>query len=240
MKKIIAILLVVIMITGLTACGNNNPASTDLEDTTSESEQSSTNQTENNNDDPIVSSSISIEDVMNAKESPEKDFEIVDYGDGIVEITKYLGDDVIVVIPATVNGKAITRIGAYVFANNYHPNTKAVRLSDSVKVVDTGAFGLNNSLEIFIAGSDLEEIGEGAFQNCVNLREVVLNDGLLRLASACFSECTSLLSIEIPDSVSEIHMLAFYPCAEGFTIIGSNNSAAADHAASEGITFQSK
>ena len=229
MKKSIVIALLLTLLTmSLVACGTN---------VTPEQLTSSNNKANNGS---VVSDKITVDDLMNAAESPEEDFEITDYGDGIVELSKYLGDDSIVVIPATVNGKAITRIGAYVFANDYHPNTKAVRLSKSIRVVDTGAFGLNETIEVFVAGDGLEEIGEGAFQGCVNLCEVILNDGLLKLGSACFSDCVSLTTIEIPDSVSEIHMMAFYPYSDGFSIVGSSGSYAERFCEEQDITFKEK
>lgn len=240
MKKVIAMLLAVVLVLGLAACGNGNGDATEPKKTTSGNEQSTDNQTEGTTGTPVASGDVTLDKVLNANESPESDFEILDYGNGIVELTKYLGDDEIVVIPSTVNGKEITQIGAYVFANDYHPNTKAVRLSDSVKVVNQGAFGLNETLEIFVAGSGLEEIGDGAFQSCTKLSEVVLNDGLVKLSSACFSDCIMLLSLEIPSSVTDIHMLAFYPCADGFTIVGMAGSAAEQHATSEGINFKAQ
>ena len=39
--------------------------------------------------------------------------------DGTVEITKYIGDDVDVVIPSKIKGKKVTSIGSYAFKKEY-------------------------------------------------------------------------------------------------------------------------
>ena len=51
-----------------------------------------------------------------------------------------------------------------------------------------------------------------AFYGCRDLREVVLNEGLVKIGNFAFDECRSLESITIPSSVKEICKLAFYKC----------------------------
>ncbi|MBQ2781271.1 MAG: leucine-rich repeat domain-containing protein [Clostridia bacterium] len=240
MKRIVCILMVVMLLLCCVACGNNtdDPTTPSNNNGTQSSETTGDNKNPNN-DNQGNSGNVTLDAVLGAKASPESDFEITDYGD-VVEVSKYLGDDEIVVIPETINGKKVTRIGAYVFANDYHPNTKAVKLSDGITTVSTSAFGLNAVLEIFVAGSGLVEIGEGSFQNCSSLSTVVLNEGVKTLGSACFSSCAKLEEIEIPSSVTEIHRLAFYYAAENFTIVGVTGSAAETYANEQQITFRAK
>ena len=45
------------------------------------------------------------------------------------------------------------------------------------------------------------EIGNGAFQDCSELREVVFNDGLQKIDDRAFCYCTSLSSITFPTTV---------------------------------------
>ena len=229
MKNFLCIILALMLCLSMVACGESQNTPTGENGTTEPSSATIT---------PTPSGNITLDQVMSAPESPESDFEVVDHGNGVVELIGYLGNDEIVVIPETWNGKEITNISGYAFANDYHPNTKAVRLSDSVKVIDTGAFGLNNSLEIFVAGNSLEEIGSGAFQNCENLKEAILNDGLLSLAPAAFAGCTQLNEIVIPATVTDIAGIAFYAMGEDFTIIGQEGSAAETYANAEGYSFK--
>ena len=181
---------------------------------------------------------ITLDAVMNYPESPESDFECADHGNGDVELLGYLGDDEIVVIPETWNGKKITTISSYVFANE--SPIKAIRLSDSVKEVMDGAFGVNQSLEIFVCGSGVENIGVGAFQECRNLHTVKLNEGLKTIEGVAFGGCDSLLELEIPASVTEIQPMTFTNASENLVIVGAAGSEAERFAASEGIEFRAK
>jgi len=55
-------------------------------------------------------------------------------------------------------------------------------------------------------------IGPHAFQNCRNLKEVVLNDGLEIIEDSAFDDCKALESIDLPDSLEEIGQWAFHGC----------------------------
>ena len=59
--------------------------------------------------------------------------------------------------------------------------------------------------------SSVKEIGEWAFSDCANLKEVILNEGLEKIGTGVFSN-TNIESITIPDSVEEIGESAFSGC----------------------------
>lgn len=181
---------------------------------------------------------ITLDAVMNHPVSPESDFRCYETEDGTMKVVNYLGDEEIVVIPETWKGKPITAIGSFVFAND--SPVRAIRLSDSVKEVMDSAFALNQSLQIFVCGSGMENIGVGAFQECVNLHTVRLNDGLKTIKGASFGGCKSLLELEIPESVTEIQPMTFYNGPEDLVIVGTAGSEAERFATSEGIEFQAK
>ncbi len=234
MKKFIALILAVLMVISLAACGNSDAP----EQASSGNEQVKSSNTESENDNSFDPHEITLDNLMKAPESSESDFECVDHDNGDVELLRYLGSSEIVVIPETWNGKEITTIASYVFAND--SPVKAIRLSDSITNLKEGSFGLNESLEIVVCGEGLEEIGKGAFQNCTNLQEIVLNDGLRKIDNFSLSGSDRLMSVEIPSSVTEINYAAFYIVPEGFTIIGETGSYAEEFATSQGIKFQSK
>ena len=56
------------------------------------------------------------------------------------------------------------------------------------------------------------------FEDCENLKEVVLPEGLTAIPNGCFAFCESLSDIQIPSSVKTIDDYAFYLCTslEGF------------------------
>ena len=188
-----------------------------------------------NKGDNVVSGEITMEQLMAAPESPVEDFEITEYEEGKAILLGYLGDDEIVVIPESLN---ITHIEKYTFSKDC--GVKAIRLSNTVQVLHQGAFGLNENLQLFVSGTGLVEIGAAVFQSCTNLREVVLNHGLLSIKEFAFGGLPHVNSIEIPASVTEMSTAVFFPSAEGFTIIGEAGSYAEQYAREEGIFFQAK
>ncbi len=234
MKKFIALILSVLMMISLVACGNSDTS----EPTSGGNEQVESSETDGENDNSLDSSAITLDDLMKAPESSESDFECVDHGNGDVELQGYLGSSDIVVIPETWEDKKITSIGTFAFSED--SPVKAIRLSDSITNLKMSSFVLNRSLEIVVCGSGLTTIGETVFQECSNLRTVVLNDGLVTIGGGAFGFCTSLSELEIPESVTDIQPTPFYDNAEDFKIIGKAGSAAEQYAASVDIPFEAK
>lgn len=232
MKKLIALLLALVMVLSLAACGKDND-----EQTGGETESADAQIQENGSEEkePVASGEITMAALMAAPESPAEDFSITEYEEGKAILLGYLGDDEIVVIPESLN---ITHIEKYTFANN--TDVKAIRLSNSVEVIGFGAFGGCEALQLVACGDAIRELGESAFQNCYNLREITLKDGLTKIEAYALSGSDCLMSVEIPASVTEIHYAAFYAAAEGFTIIGEAGSYAEQYATEEGIPFQAK
>jgi len=74
------------------------------------------------------------------------------------------------------------------------------------------------------------EVEEAAFQDCRQLKEVVLNEGLKKIGRMAFKTCISLGRIICPSTVTEINGAAFYDCDsvkavvlnEGLATIGNN------------------
>lgn len=242
MKKYLALLLALAMVFCFAACGEDAPAAgTNGEDKTSAPAAQTTPAEDNDPPSlPVTSGEITLEAVMNAPESPESDFEISVFGEDIVEISAYLGDDAIVVIPQTIEGRTVTKVAAYTFANDYHPSVKAVRLPDTVKVIDNSAFALNPALEIVVCGNGLETINQAAFQGAENLRELILGESLVAIGPLGIAGCKSLKTVTLPESATDIAAIAFAYAPEDFTIIGVAGSAAEQHANEQGINFKAK
>src|SRR5690554_4224971 len=220
MRKIIITLLILTMVLGCVACKSN----TGGKDSTSPPVTSSTpgnddtnNGKDNESDkDKKPTKDITMEDLLNHPESPESDFKCMEGKEGLV-LLNYLGSDEVVVLPETIDGKPITSISKYTFANT--DAIKAVRLSDSVTELEFGAFGECTGLELFASGSGLEIIGDSAFLNCKSLREVRLNEGLKTIEASAFGFCTSLSSVDIPASVEDISDAPFIGMSDEFTVI---------------------
>ncbi len=68
-----------------------------------------------------------------------------------------------------------------------------------------------NLTQVIIPDS-VTSIGYGAFRNCTSLESVTIPDGMTSIGAYAFSGCTSLTSITIPDSVTSIGKGAFSGC----------------------------
>lgn len=93
------------------------------------------------------------------------------------------------------------------------PLLESVKLPDSVKTIGRYTFSLVSKLARFDAGSGLEFIMAGAFNDCPMLNVLNLNEGLLEIDQYAFAACTMLdnnaqRSI-IPKSVRRIGYGAF-------------------------------
>jgi len=238
MKKFLSLVLVVLLLAMCTACGGNEdtPSNTDPQNSgTTSSNNNSTTEPNNQNDKPKT---ITFADVNNAPTSPATDFFCNDDGNGGLIILEYLGDDEIVVIPEEINGKAVTKINKFVFAND--SSVMGVKLSSTIKEIDEGAFTQNTKLQYVICGNGLETIGASAFFGCSSLCEIKLNEGLKTICKQSFTSCEALKSIEIPASVGTIELVAFNMMADDFKIIGVAGSVAETYAKESSFNFEAK
>ncbi len=64
-----------------------------------------------------------------------------------------------------------------------------------------------------IVESDVVALGEGAFNNCHKLEEIVLPDSITEIPDSCFFACSSLKMISLPNSLVRIGKGAFSSCA---------------------------
>ena len=70
----------------------------------------------------------------------------------------------------------------------------------------------NDRKGTFMVPDGVTEIGNGAFQYCEQLREVILPDGVTKIGEKAFLWNKQLNYVEIPDSVTEIGAYAFEYC----------------------------
>lgn len=77
--------------------------------------------------------------------------------------------------------------------------------------IESGAFEYNDVIETVIIPSQIEEIGSFAFQNCSNLKNIQLSEGLKTIGDSAFWGC-AMETIELPDSLEVIYPYAFFYC----------------------------
>lgn len=133
-----------------------------------------------------------------------------------------------ITIPSSINGKTIKTIYSNVFSDFEFNNDKLITLiipSTIIKIHDN-AFSNCNFIEkvVFDSASKLEEINEGVFSFCTNLKEIVFPTTLKKIEKDSFLECKSLTKIILPKTIKTISASAFYKCEnlEGFYIDGES------------------
>ena len=89
---------------------------------------------------------------------------------GDVVIVRYLGEDEQIVVPATLDGKAVTVIGSRAFEMN--PDITSLEIPDGVKKIEDHAFAVDKGIATLTLPATLTEIGEAAFQQCERLKTV--------------------------------------------------------------------
>ncbi|KAL7542369.1 hypothetical protein ACHAXR_011761, partial [Thalassiosira sp. AJA248-18] len=71
------------------------------------------------------------------------------------------------------------------------------------------AFGYCSSLESIRLPSTVTEVGDRAFWDFIELKEVVPNEGLQKIGRQAYRDCPLLDSIRLPSTVTEVGNQAF-------------------------------
>ena len=218
-KKILSIAACAAMVLSLTACGNNEDPFANLPETSSSRSISTPNNSKPAA--PSTPAAPSAPDRTPATSStPEADTEIdwstVPYADemdfvvrdvdGGVTIAEYLGNDAVVNIPPTIDGKKVVTISS--INRNYVTH---VNIPDGVIGIGERAFSVCSLISVTLPNS-ITELCKSAFDGCQDLTNVTIPDSVTEIGSATFNICTSLTDVNIPNSVDKIDTNAFYGC----------------------------
>lgn len=141
-------------------------------------------------------------------DSPIEDFEY-EFKDGEVKITKYIGTDRKIRIPAEIKERPVTVIGEEAFCEY---DLTYIYIPDSVTLIEESAFWSCECLEEISFPASLEVIGKSAFEYCDGLTTLVLPENLRELHDDAFYGCSSLKEVHLPQSLSEIGSYAFAYC----------------------------
>lgn len=144
-------------------------------------------------------------------ENPASDFEYEENEDGTITITSYIGTDPDVVIPAKIEGKDVTAIGAFAFWDAKEL-LRSVVMPDTITIIKEHALGSCEKLEKVVLSNNLTTIELEAFTNCTALKNVTLPATLTSLGNEAFYSCTSLKHITIPSALSSWGESAFWEC----------------------------
>lgn len=87
-----------------------------------------------------------------------------------------------------------------------------ISLPDGVSDIPEFMLIGNRQLKSVCLPPSISLIDEDAFQNCIGLHNVVLNDGLRHIAARAFSGCVELNEVVLPFSVCSLEEEAFSGC----------------------------
>jgi hypothetical protein len=85
-------------------------------------------------------------------------------------------------------------------------------IPNSVKEIEPQAFSNCKSLKTVSLSDELVSIGEGAFDGCSSLIEIVLSKGITAINKCTFRNCTSLTSVTLSEELKTINDYAFDGC----------------------------
>ena len=178
----------------------------------------------------IVISILSSNNLMMAKDTTTKNTKIekvvttkdFKFKDGV--ITKYVGKGGKVVIPSTINGQKVIKIGDNAFFEcSSIKNIKSITIPDSVTSIGYRAFACCENVKSITIPNSVTQIGEDAFGACYNLTNIILSNKLTQIGDGTFAGCKNLTNIIIPNSVTSIGKSAFGGCESLISITIPNS-----------------
>ena len=114
------------------------------------------------------------------------------------------------IIPSTIDGKSVTRIGREAFIGCR--SLTSVIIPDSVSIIGWAAFVGCSSLKNITIPDKVTSIVDHAFAHCTSLTSIIIPQGITRIGQQTFNNCTSLTSINIHENVYTIGLHAFENC----------------------------
>ena len=109
-------------------------------------------------------------------------------------VKEYIGTGGAVTIPATVNGKPVTKINTEVFCER--SDVTSVTLQEGLQYIGNKAFYGTGITSISLPNS-ITGVGDETFAACPSLTSISIGSGSLTVGSSPFSKCPNLASITV-------------------------------------------
>ncbi|MBE7058525.1 MAG: DUF4062 domain-containing protein [Ruminococcaceae bacterium] len=137
-----------------------------------------------------------------------QDFSYVRRTDGIL-ISDYNGENSTVTIPTEIDGKPVVAIGVSAFAGK---PIEVLELNENLKTIENGAFKNCIYLREVNSAESLTYIGTEAFYGCSSLSEMPHFPVLEDIGRSAFAYCTALTSYTIPNTLTSLPYYLFEGC----------------------------
>lgn len=125
-------------------------------------------------------------------------------------IEKYTGDEINCVIPKSLGGYKVTKIGNHAF--NKKNIMQTVSIPNTIKTIEYAAFSECKNLKSVTIPDSVTDLAGYSFADCPKLASVKIGKGIKKLNSCTFSNCTSLSNVSLPNGLVELYYSVFKNC----------------------------
>ena len=141
---------------------------------------------------------------------PQFKREDMDFDAATGTLRKYTGDDLVVELPAQIDGAALLHIGEKAFSST--KKLKYIHLPEGLETVGERAFSDVRALSVNVP-STLTVIEKGAYSHARTPGLLALPEGLTDIGDEAFSGCNALTAVRFPASLQSIGENAFDYCS---------------------------
>lgn len=115
-------------------------------------------------------------------------------------------EDTVFKVPSTIHGMPVHRMSNKLFRDNQ--SLEGIDLGDSLKHIGKYAFENCRNLKKLIIPGNVKIIEEGAFKGCTGLTKLTIEEGVTHIEADAFKNC-GLKKVKVPDSVEYLAETAF-------------------------------
>lgn len=129
-----------------------------------------------------------------------------------------------ITVPETVTDKGIEYKVTGIMSEAFKDKSfEECVLPESITTIGEGAFENCKNLKSITIPSKVERIENKTFSKCTSLENVNLSQNIYWIGDQAFSFCSKLQGLEFPDKIYTIGMHAFYNCASLDKVVLSSN-----------------
>lgn len=167
---------------------------------------------------PSINCHNSYNDSIEYSDSPSPStYFIIDDHSAIIGLTNEGRNATKIVVPETINGIKISRIGFAAFAQSDKLNK--IILPDTITYIEDSAFcGCTNLTEVILS-NNIDTIRPFTFFNCNKLEKINIPSSVKIIGYCAFKDCINLLEVTMSKNIELMHKHSFENCHTNMTII---------------------